>query len=69
MDAEDRAAGRKIACPVLVHWGGDEGSMSDGPLLVWRRWADDVRGGPLPSGHFVPEEAPQELIASLTAWG
>ncbi len=65
MDAEDRARGHKIRCPVLVHWGAEEGSMSDGPLLVWRRWAEDVEGGPLPSGHFIPEEAPRELVASL----
>ena len=39
--------------------------MSDGPLQVWRRWADDVDGGPLISGHFLPEEAPDELAASL----
>jgi haloacetate dehalogenase len=65
MDAEDRDAGRRIACPVLVHWGGAEEAMSDGPLEVWRRWAGDVSGGPLPSGHFIPEEAPEELTASL----
>jgi haloacetate dehalogenase len=65
MDAEDRQAGHKIRCPVLVHWGAEEGSMSDGPLLVWRRWAGAVQGGPLPSGHFIAEEAPEELVASL----
>jgi haloacetate dehalogenase len=65
MDAEDRAAGRPIRCPVLVHWGAEEGAMSDGPLPVWRRWADAVEGGPLPSGHFIPEEAPEALLASL----
>jgi haloacetate dehalogenase len=65
MDAEDRQAGRWVRCPVLVHWGAEEGSMSDGPLLVWRRWAEAVDGGPLPSGHFIPEEAPAELVASL----
>jgi haloacetate dehalogenase len=63
MDAEDRAAGRKIACPVLVHWGSED--MAESPLPVWERWADEVRGGPLPGGHFVPEEAPGELVASL----
>jgi haloacetate dehalogenase len=68
MDAEDRAGGRTIGCPVLVHWGGEEEAMSDGPLDVWRRWARDVRGGPLPSGHFIPEEAPRELAASLEAF-
>jgi haloacetate dehalogenase len=65
MDAADRGAGRRIGCPVLVHWGAEEGSMSDGPLRVWRRWAGTVEGGPLPSGHFIPEEAPEELAASL----
>jgi haloacetate dehalogenase len=65
MDAEDRANGRRIACPVLVNWGAQEGSMSDGPLRVWERWAQSVSGGPLPSGHFIPEEAPDELLASL----
>jgi haloacetate dehalogenase len=65
MDADDRAAGRTIACPVLVHWGAEEGAMSDGPLPVWRRWAASVEGGPLASGHFRPEEAPEALAASL----
>jgi haloacetate dehalogenase len=65
MDEEDRRRGRRIGCPVLVHWGAEEGSMSDAPLRVWRRWAGDVRGGPIPCGHFVPEEAPDELAASL----
>jgi haloacetate dehalogenase len=65
MDADDREAGRRIRCPVLVHWGDEEGAMSDGPLLVWRRWAEHVEGGPLQAGHFIPEEAPAELAASL----
>jgi haloacetate dehalogenase len=66
IDAEDLAAGRTIGCPVLVHWGAEEGAMSEGPLSVWRRWSDDVDGGPLRSGHFIPEEAADELTASLT---
>jgi haloacetate dehalogenase len=68
IDAEDRAAGRTIGCPLLVHWGGAEDAMADGPLPVWRRWADDVRGSALPGGHFVPEEAAGELAASLRAF-
>jgi haloacetate dehalogenase len=62
-DADDRAAGRRIGCAVLVHWGSED--MPDSPLPVWRRWADEVHGAPLPSGHFLPEEAPEELIGSL----
>ena len=68
MDADDREAGRKVQCPILVHWGAEEGSMSDGPLPVWRRWAEDVQGDGLPSGHFIPEEAPDELSTSLRTY-
>ena len=64
LDAEDRDAGRRIACPVLVHWGSEETALSDS-LEVWRPWAGSVEGGPLPSGHFIPEEAPDELLASV----
>ena len=42
--------------------------MSDGPLLVWGRWAEAVQGGPLPSGHFIAEEAPEALVASLRSF-
>jgi haloacetate dehalogenase len=42
--------------------------MSDGPLLVWQRWADAVTGGPLPSGHFIADEAPDELVGSLQSF-
>jgi haloacetate dehalogenase len=63
-DAEDREAGRRIGCPVLVHWGSEETALADS-LEVWGRWADSVEGGPLPCGHFIPEEAPDRLLASL----
>jgi haloacetate dehalogenase len=65
-DAVDREAGRRIACPVLVHWGSDD--LPESTIEVWRRWAADVRGGPLPGGHFVPEEAPERLVGSLRAF-
>jgi haloacetate dehalogenase len=65
MDAEDRRRGHKIRPPALVHWGAEESAMSDGPLVVWRGWADTVEGGPIPCGHFIPEEAPDQLGRSL----
>jgi haloacetate dehalogenase len=35
------------------------------PLSVWRQYATDVRGGTLPTGHFLPEEAPDLVTAAL----
>jgi haloacetate dehalogenase len=35
------------------------------PLDEWRRLAPDVRGGPLPCGHFIAEEAPDQLLAEV----
>jgi haloacetate dehalogenase len=32
---------------------------------VWREYATDVRGESLPTGHFIPEEAPDLVIAAL----
>jgi haloacetate dehalogenase len=72
-DAEDRQAGRRIACPVLVLWSGrgpldswyaDEG----GPLALWKAWANDVRGGALDAGHFFPEEVPERTAQELSAF-
>ena len=65
-DEADRGK-RKIACPVLFLWGqrGSVAKLYDDPLAIWRGWADDVRGGPVPVGHFIPEEAPEETTGQL----
>jgi haloacetate dehalogenase len=75
LDAADREAGRRIPCPVLVVWGElDEGftgddersaPSADGPLDVWRRWADSVEGRAVTAGHFIPEEAPEGLLDAV----
>jgi haloacetate dehalogenase len=66
-DDDDRAAGRRIACPVLVLWASrdDLGALYGDPLAVWRAWADDVRGGELDSGHHLAEDAPEALADEL----
>ncbi len=65
-DDETFAAGQKLECPVLVLWGaqGFVGREYE-PLGVWREYADDVRGEALPTGHFLPEEAPDLVTAAL----
>jgi len=69
LDRADRAAGRKIACPVLV-LSGDQylSTGEDRAVDIWKRWATDVRGGVIQSGHFVAEEKPQEVLAALVAF-
>jgi haloacetate dehalogenase len=67
----DRAAGRRIGCPVLALWSaggaldtwyGAEG----GPLGLWKTLADEVEGRAVDGGHFFPEARPRETAAALT---
>jgi len=60
---------RKIACPVLALWAekGVMHRMYD-VIATWRERAVNVSGKPLPSGHFLPEEAPEETFAALKAF-
>jgi haloacetate dehalogenase len=64
-DRADRAAGRQLAMPLQVLWGA-KGIVQRcfDPLAEWRKVACDVRGEALPCGHYIPEEAPQELLAA-----
>jgi haloacetate dehalogenase len=62
-DRADREIGRKIQCPTLILWGANGViQMCFDAVLEWRRVAQDVRGHSLPCGHYVPEEAPTELL-------
>jgi len=63
---DERDLGRKLACPVLAIWG-EHGKMHTlfDVLATWREKAENVTGHPLPCGHFIPEEAPVELLRDL----
>jgi haloacetate dehalogenase len=67
-DFEDdaRDLGRKLDCPVLAIWGeyGKMHALFD-VVATWKEKANRVRGHPLPCGHFIPEEAPEELLTAL----
>jgi len=66
-DDEDKAAGRRITCPTMILWSSrdDMVDLYGDVLAVWRPWAEDLRGGPIESGHHVAEEAPEALAAEL----
>jgi len=68
-DSADKAANRRIECPLLVLWGGNSKPAGWYDTLdVWRGWADDVEGRSLPCGHYLAEEAPQETAGELIAF-
>ncbi|MEU9519626.1 alpha/beta hydrolase [Streptomyces sp. NPDC048224] len=63
----DRAAGARITCPTLVLWSlrDDLEDLYGDPRAIWSRWAKDVRGHGIDSGHHVAEEAPGPLASAL----
>lgn len=72
-DAADR--GRKLDCPVLLLWGantskrpGWQTGKATSLIDSWRKRAHSVEGRGLDCGHFIPEEAPDELLAELEAF-
>jgi len=67
-DEADNKAGRKIAAPTLVLWGARSHTgrfYSKNLLSIWKEEAADVTGGPLDTGHYLPEEAPQVVADSF----
>lgn len=63
----DRESGRKVKCDVRVLWGrkGVVERFFDA-LGEWRRVCEgEVSGGPVESGHYVPEEVPEEVVRNI----
>jgi len=60
---------RKIECPLLVLWS-EKGPFHRmyNVLQTWRDRAREANGKPLPTGHFLPEQMPQELTQELKAF-
>jgi haloacetate dehalogenase len=65
-DEADRAAGKKIDCPLLALWGASGiPSETKSPLDTWREWANHVRGFAIDCGHYLPEENPDATAKAL----
>jgi haloacetate dehalogenase len=62
-DADD---GRKLTQPVLALWGA-HGAVHRcfDVLALWRERATDVRGWPLPGGHYLAEEVPDAVASAF----
>ena len=63
---DERDLGTKLSCPVYTIWGqfGKMESLFD-VVDTWKEKADNVTGKSLPCGHFIPEEAPDELLSEI----
>lgn len=66
-DEVDMALERRLECPVLMLWSSwdDLAELYGDPLEIWKRWAKDLRGGEIKSGHHMAEDAPRELAERI----
>ena len=66
-DRADR--GKKLTLPVQVLWGqrGVVGKQFD-CLGAWKKVARNVTGQSFDCGHYIPEEAPGETLAAISAF-
>jgi haloacetate dehalogenase len=66
-DDADRAAGHRLAMPVTVlqqDWGAALGYDAAG---LWSAWAADLDHRTVTAGHFMAEQAPDEVVGHLRA--
>ncbi|MEV7390996.1 MULTISPECIES: alpha/beta hydrolase [unclassified Streptomyces] len=64
-DLADRAAGRVLGMPVTVlqqDWGA---ALGYDAAAVWRAWAPDLEHRTVDCGHFMAEEAPDEVTVAI----
>ena len=61
---------KKIACPVLALWAekGNLPRFFGNVLDLWKDKAAEVKGKPLPGGHFLAEHVPDQTYAELKAF-
>lgn len=59
-DEDDRDAGRKLECPLLVLWSAydDLEELHGDVIAIWREWSSNVQGSSLTCHHHMAEEVP-----------
>lgn len=69
LEHDERDRDRKVGCPLLVLWGrkGFVHRTYD-VMEVWQNYADEVEGRVMDCGHFLPEEAPADVVLELRRW-
>ncbi len=65
MDKADHGK-RRISCPTLAIWGSNSHcGRHFSPIEAWSEWCDDLRGFPVPTGHYPAEERPDLIGAAF----
>ena len=67
LEHDDADGDLRVEAPLLALWGGD-GAIQRcfDALSLWRMRVRDVRGGPLPGGHYLAEEVPDAVVEAVT---
>ncbi|MEV0087188.1 alpha/beta hydrolase [Saccharopolyspora sp. NPDC050642] len=71
LDEADHDHGLRLQAPLLVLWGAEGGLARRDVVRVWQEHHADptaVSGHSVPGGHYVPEEAPGELVDAVEAF-
>ncbi|SDZ21940.1 Pimeloyl-ACP methyl ester carboxylesterase [Saccharopolyspora shandongensis] len=71
LDEADHDRGLRLQAPLLVLWGAEGGLARRDVVRVWQEHHADpaaVSGHAVPGGHYVPEEAPGELVNAVESF-
>jgi pimeloyl-ACP methyl ester carboxylesterase len=66
-DRADRAAGNRLTMPVTVIQQDWAAALGFDAAARWRAWAPNLNHRTTSAGHFLAEEAPEEVVAALRA--
>lgn len=64
-DLADLKHGHMIECPTLALYSDTFVDERRDPQKVWQRWAKRVTAERVDSGHFIPEEIPDQILGRL----
>ena len=69
LDHDKADLDRKIRCPLFVLWS-EKGPFHRmyNVLQTWQDRAVQARGKAMPTGHFLPEQMPEELTREITTF-
>ncbi|MBP8532274.1 alpha/beta fold hydrolase [Streptomyces sp. MK37H] len=71
LDEADYERGLRLQPPLLVLWGAEGGLAQCDVVRIWQDHHADptaVSGGAVPGGHYVPEEAPWEVVHAVESF-